>query len=60
MTEYVKMPALIAKPKPLLLATDREKIPPEFVKSSYGFAIVLEIVLPWPPFRGAPAHCQRV
>jgi hypothetical protein len=46
LTEFVKLPALIAKPKPSLLATDREKIPPELVKLSYGFAIVLEIILP--------------
>jgi hypothetical protein len=46
LTEFVKLPALIAKPKPPLLATDHEKISTEFVKISYGFAIVLEIILP--------------
>jgi hypothetical protein len=46
LTEFVKMPALIAKAKPSLLATDLEKILPEFMKLSFGFAIVLEIILP--------------
>jgi hypothetical protein len=46
------MPALIAKPKPSLLATDRENLA-GVRESILRFAIVLEILLPCLRFRVA-------